>query len=324
MLYSIRHTTRYQYTSPIVESVTEVRMQPRNTDYQQCSQFRLQVRPQARLFTYNDEQQNTVHHFTQPSIHQQLAIVAESEVLVLPRPGLPAWLPNDSWEAIDAASGQHWDWVAPSNDTAPTEQLQQLANELQVTRNEDPLKLLVALNHRLHRSIAYDSGSTHVDSPIDEALQHRRGVCQDYTHIMLALVRNYLRIPCRYVSGYLFHSRTDTSADGATHAWLDVWLPLLGWVGFDPTNDMLVNERHIEVAVGRDYHDIPPTRGLYKGNAGSELTVGVRVRMLQGSAEQNENNEGETAEPTTYRSTAQQLQARYAETLAAIQMQQQQ
>ena len=139
MLYSIRHTTRYQYTSPIVESVTEVRMQPRNTDYQQCSQFRLQVRPQARLFTYNDEQQNTVHHFTQPGIHQQLAIVAESEVLVLPRPELPAWLPNDSWEAIDAASGQHWDWVAPSNDTAPTEQLQQLANELQVTRNEDPL-----------------------------------------------------------------------------------------------------------------------------------------------------------------------------------------
>lgn len=322
MLYSIRHTTRYQYTSPIVESVTEVRMQPRNTDYQQCSQFRLQVRPQARLFTYNDEQQNTVHHFNQPGIHQQLAIVAESEVLVLPRPGLPAWLPNGSWEAIDAASGQHWDWVAPSNDTAPTEQLQQLANELQVTRNEDPLKLLVALNHRLHRSIAYDSGSTHVDSPIDEALQHRRGVCQDYTHIMLALVRNYLRIPCRYVSGYLFHSRTDTSADGATHAWLDVWLPLLGWVGFDPTNDMLVSERHIEVAVGRDYHDIPPTRGLYKGNAGSELTVGVRVRLLQGSAEQTENNEGESPEPTTYRSTAQQLQARYAETLAAIQMQQ--
>jgi len=328
MLYSVRHTTRFQYTAPIAESVTEVRMQPRSTEYQQCSLFRLQVRPQARLFDYLDAQQNTVHHFTQPGVHQQLVIVAESEVLVHPRPSLPECLPDDAWTQIDAgnATGAHWEMLMPDEMTAPTARLAQLARELNVARRSDPLSLLIEVNHMLHRAIAYDAASTRVDSPIDEALDHRRGVCQDYTHIMLALVRNHLHIPCRYVSGYLFHSRTDTSADGASHAWLDVWLPTLGWVGFDPTNDMLVGERHIEVAVGRDYTDVPPTRGMYKGNAGSELSVHVRVRMLQGaaSADDAESLDGEGGETPVYRSTAQQLHARYAETLAAIQMQQQQ
>ncbi len=214
--------------------------------------------------------------------------------------------------------------LAPSEFTAPTARLAQLAAELAVTRRADPLTVLLEINHALHRAIAYDAASTNVDSPIDEALQHRRGVCQDFAHIMLALVRNYLHLPCRYVSGYLFHSRADTSADGASHAWLDVWLPELGWVGFDPTNDVVVGERHIEVAVGRDYHDVPPTRGMYKGNAGSELAVHVRVRLLHDSANDAELPESDSLETPVYRSTAQKLHARYAETLAAIQMQQQQ
>jgi len=327
MLYAVRHSTRFQYSAPITESVTEVRMQPRSTEYQQCSVFRLQVRPQARLFTYTDDQQNIVHHFTQPGVHQQLTITAESEVLVLPRPALPSALSESAWAQIDAsnATGQHWEMLTPGEVTARTPRLAQLAAELDVTRCSDPLTAVLALNHALHRSIAYDAASTRVDSPIDEALAHRRGVCQDYTHIMLALVRNYLGIPCRYVSGYLFHSRADTSADGASHAWLDVWLPELGWVGLDPTNDMIVGERHIEVAVGHDYHDVPPTRGLYKGNAGSELAVHVRVRLLQDAPDADAATaEEEGSEAPTYRSTAQQLHARYAETLAAIQMQQQQ
>jgi transglutaminase-like putative cysteine protease len=103
-------------------------------------------------------------------------------------------------------------------------------------------------------------------------------VCQDYAHIMIALARE-LRIPCRYVSGYLHHSadHADRSSDGATHAWVEAWLPELGWVGFDPTNNLLAGERHIRVAVGRDYADVPPTRGVYKGAAESELAVHVKI-----------------------------------------------
>lgn len=322
MHYKIRHVTKFQYTVPIAEAVTEVRMHPRLTAYQSCTAFRINIRPSARLFAYEDHLGNVVHHFTQPGVHQQLSIVAESQVEVLPRPALPALLGDDAWAQIDAlnAGGAYWDMVVPSAFTEPTDLLNALAHNLDVSRRHDPLVVLHNLNHALHRTIAYAANSTRVDSPIDEALTDRRGVCQDYTHIMLAIVRSYLGIPCRYVSGYLYHSSGDRSADGASHAWLDVMLPGLGWIGFDPTNDILVGERHIEVAVGRDYQDAPPTRGVFKGTAGSDLTVGVRVRAVD---DPKLDDGEEVSESPVYRSTAQQLQARYAETLLAMQMQQQ-
>jgi transglutaminase-like putative cysteine protease len=325
MLYTIRHHTRFTYSAPIAESVTEVRMHPRTSNYQQCSTFRLQVRPHAHIIDYTDHLNNTVHHFTQPGLHQSLSIVAESEVQVNSRPVPPEALSMLAWEQIDAslADGENWEMLSPSSFTERTERLDGLAHALDVTRRRDPLSLLYELNSALHRTFAYDAKSTHVDSPIDEALQHRRGVCQDFAHIMLALTRNYLSIPSRYVSGYLYHRRDDRSADGATHAWVEVWLPGLEWVGFDPTNNLLAGERHIEVAVGRDYRDVPPTRGVYKGNANSELAVTVRVRASQ-DPEHDVSADLETIEAPVYRSTEQALQERYAQALLAMQIQQQQ
>jgi transglutaminase-like putative cysteine protease len=131
----------------------------------------------------------------------------------------------------------------------------------------------------MFRRFEYSPRSTRVDSPIDDALKTRRGVCQDFSHIFIALARG-IGVPCRYVSGYLFHQGAeDRSSDGATHAWAEVFLPDLGWIGFDPTNNLIARERHIRVAVGRDYADVPPTRGVYKGLAGmkSELAVAVNV-----------------------------------------------
>jgi transglutaminase-like putative cysteine protease len=118
-----------------------------------------------------------------------------------------------------------------------------------------------------------------VDSPIEEALRSRQGVCQDFAHIMIALVR-HLQIPCRYVSGCMFHrdeSEKDRSLEGASHAWVEALVPRLGWVAFDPTNNLVGADRHIRVAIGRDYADVPPTRGVYKGEAQSELSVSVTV-----------------------------------------------
>jgi transglutaminase-like putative cysteine protease len=118
-----------------------------------------------------------------------------------------------------------------------------------------------------------------VDSPIDLALSTRAGVCQDFAHIMITLVRTRLRIPCRYVSGYLFHGEgaQDRSESSATHAWVEAFLPEFGWVGFDPTNWLVASDRHIRTAIGRDYADVPPTHGVYRGRTKSELTVAVRV-----------------------------------------------
>ena len=325
MLYHIRHITRFQYTAPVAEGVTEVRMHPLTTAQQHCSAYQLQVRPAARIFEYVDALGNLVHHFTQPGVHQSLAITALSEVQVQPRELPPESLPVAAWQAIDAAneSGEFWEMLEPSEFTERTERLDELAQELGVTRRRDPLSLLYELNGAMNQAFAYDAKSTSVDSPIDEALLHRRGVCQDLTHIMLALVRNYLHIPCRYVSGYLYHRRDDRSADGATHAWLQVWLPGLDWVGFDPTNNLLQGERHIEVALGREYSDVPPTRGVYKGNAGSELIVSVRIRTAQEPEPEPTEADPEAA-PPAYRSTEQALQERYIQALLAMQMQQQQ
>jgi transglutaminase-like putative cysteine protease len=138
--------------------------------------------------------------------------------------------------------------------------------------------LLIELNQAIYDWFQYVPNSTKVDSPIDDALEARKGVCQDFSHIMIALARR-LRIPCRYVSGYLFHEAKDKdrSLESASHAWVEALLPKLGWTAFDPTNNLIGGDRHIRVALGRDYADVPPTRGVYKGEAQSELTVSVTV-----------------------------------------------
>jgi transglutaminase-like putative cysteine protease len=280
MFYSIRHVTRFVYTPPVTESMTEVRMQPRAEGGQRCLKFELHTQPRARILGYRDHLGNIVHHFDIPGKHSQLKITAESTVEIAPAPPLPESLDDGAWEAMDAIdrSGAYWDYLAPSQYAFKTELLAELARELRVKRRGDPLNLLREINAAIYESFDYKPQSTSVDSPIDDALRMRVGVCQDYAHIMIALARE-LRIPCRYVSGYLFHEGNghDRSAAGASHAWVEAYLPELGWVGFDPTNNLIAGERHIRTAIGRDYADVPPTRGVFKGLAQSELSVGVQV-----------------------------------------------
>ena len=166
---------------------------------------------------------------------------------------------------------------SPATSCAPPNCCSNWRSELHLERRGNPLEVLLALNQSLYETFDYVPNSTQVDSPIDDALRTRQGVCQDLAHIMIALVRP-LRIPCRYVSGYLFHDTgQDRSPESATHAWLEAFLPGPGWVAFDPTNNLMGNERHVRVAMGRDYADVPPTRGVYKGEAESELSVTVVV-----------------------------------------------
>lgn len=153
---------------------------------------------------------------------------------------------------------------------------------MDVRRRGDPLSLLRELNTALYQYFDYVPQTTHVDSPIDDALQNRAGVCQDFAHVMIALVRG-MGIPCRYVSGYLYRTQNDheRSAMDASHAWVEALLPQVGWVGFDPTNDLIAGERHIRTANGRDYADVPPTKGVYRGRTASELSVAVRVSAYE-------------------------------------------
>jgi transglutaminase-like putative cysteine protease len=288
MFYSIKHLTKFHYATPVSESVMEARVHPRSEANQRCLAFHLAVSPRCRVFAYRDHLGNNVHHFDIPGQHSYLVIVAESLLDVQYSNKLPASLPHDAWAETDAIvqMGDYWEILLPSEFAQPTPLLQDLAAQLDVRRRDDPLSLLRELNQRLYEWFEYVPKSTKVDSPIDEALRNRRGVCQDFAHIMIALVRG-LRIPCRYVSGYLYRRPQDhdRSTVDATHAWVEAFLPPVGWVGFDPTNCLLAGDRHLRTAIGRDYADVPPTKGIFRGQTASELSVAVRVTASEEAPE---------------------------------------
>ncbi len=297
MLYAIKHLTRFSYHAPVRESIMELRMRPATADGQTCLQFEVDLQPRALVFAYRDCLGNWVHHFDLPRRHGQLVVTARAQVQVEMRPPLPGALPDDTWDVVDgwAARGDHWDFRFPSRFAVWSDPLLDFARSLgpRADRSGDPLTTVRTVMAATHRAFDYAPNSTRVDSPIDEALANRRGVCQDFSHIMLALLRR-VGLPCRYVSGYIAPAPEPGDPAGsadqapaatpaadpttvATHAWVEVLLPELGWVGADPTHDIDAGVRHIRVAIGRDYADVPPTRGIYKGGGASTLTVAVEI-----------------------------------------------
>jgi len=264
MYYSIRHLTKFLYSNPVSESMMETRMHPRSDQNQRCLTFHLSVSPRCRVFSYRDHLANQVHHFDIPGQHGQLVIVAESLVEVQPAQLIPSFLAPDAWDELDSMieQGDYWEMLLPSEFAAATPVLDALAEELDVCRRDDPLMVLHQLNEQMFKHFEYVPKSTKADSPIDLALLTHAGVCQDFAHIMITLVR---------------------SVNSATHAWIEALIPQLGWVGFDPTNWLVAGDRHIRTAIGRDYADVPPTHGIFRGRANSELTVAVRVTPSEGA-----------------------------------------
>ena len=286
MFYAIRHFTRYRYSHLVWQSMMEVRMHPRSEGDQRCFVFQLSVNPRARIFGYTDSYGNLVHHFDLPSRHSQLTIVTDALVNIEPRSVVPKTMDCGSWGDLEelVEKNDYWDMLMPSHFARSSPELEELAREIGASERDgrSPLAFLQDIASGVHRTFSYVKKSTAVNSPIEHALKSRQGVCQDFAHIMIALVRN-ARIPCRYVSGYLYHSGEDghPAADGATHAWVEALLPGAGWVGFDPTTNLLAGGQHIRTAIGRDYADVPPTMGTMKGKADTQLQVRVRVTPSQ-------------------------------------------
>ena len=276
------HTTTFSYQPAVRESVMEVRLQPRSDGPQHCLTFELDVSPAANIMQYRDFMGNTVHHFDIAGKHSEVKVTARSSVEVQSAPP-PNSADAGSWSDLDRAvsTEDYWEMLLPSQFAKSSDRLESLALDFRCERRDTPLQLLTELSQSIYESFAYVPNSTNVDSPIDDALHSRQGVCQDFAHIMIALVRP-LKIPCRYVSGYMFHrdeskETTDRSVEGASHAWIEAVIPNLGWIAFDPTNNLIGADRHIRVALGRDYADVPPTRGVHKGEAQSALSVSVTV-----------------------------------------------
>ncbi len=283
MQYDIHHITRFTYDNPVRESVTELRMQPRTEGFQRCLKFDLSIDPDASADHYVDHLSNIVHHFDIPVFHSEMTLRTKAVVEMY---GVRKWseeLPAISWKDLDLAhDGIHWDYLHPSRFARPTAIIKEMADKFKLGRHQDPVTTLKRFNEVISNEFQYAPQTTHVESTIDEAIKAGKGVCQDFTHIMITLGR-MVGIPCRYVSGYLYHRTEDhnRSAEDATHAWVEAWLPGAGWIGFDPTNNLIAEDRHIRVAIGRDYADVPPTRGTFRGHAREKLSVGVRVTLAK-------------------------------------------
>ncbi len=286
MLLEIRHVTEYHYAGPVRESVMELWMQPQKSGSQRLVSFELDLEPPSRLFSYADSFGNAVYHFDVPQPHQSLRIEARSAVETNARVDLPEALDFNEWHRLKSefVTGDGFEFLQPHGFAVQTAALSEFVAQKGIDdlKKLDPLTALHRLNQTLYESFDYAPGATEADSPIDLALESGSGVCQDFSHIMLAICRSW-GLPARYVSGYLFtdSSEGDRSDPDATHAWVEVFLPSLRWVAFDPTNNMLAGERHVTVAVGRDYADVPPSRGVYKGDEDSQLVVGVSVRQAR-------------------------------------------
>ena len=283
--YEIEHVSRYTYETPVRNCVMSLCLRPHDGDGQHVARFELSTEPHAPFNAEVDSFGNTKHVLNIHREHEGLIITAHSIVDSLPRPTPPESLGAGAWDEVRASSGSFadWDFSHPTALTQPSAALDAfMARTGLDAPAADPLTALNRVMEAVHDSFTYQTGTTSTYSPIDHVLESGRGVCQDYAHVMLAVARSW-GVPSRYVSGYVEMRRGSDGQppEGATHAWVECRLPELGWVGFDPTNRCHADQRHIRIAVGRDYQDVAPTRGVLLGSGETTLEVRVRVRRVE-------------------------------------------
>jgi transglutaminase-like putative cysteine protease len=286
--YHLTHVTEFHYDAPVSESYNEVCMRPMHDERQSCLSFRLKTSPRSRSTPYRDPFGNWVHQFNILSEHRHLTVEAESVVLAHESPAHP----NDSMslEELDAQREElleeHFDFVAPTayvpHALPEVGELMELAEQ---AGGATAMDFVQSASDLVHKRFNYVKGATHVHSSIEDVLKSRAGVCQDFAHLLLSVLR-CRGLPARYVSGYIVPmssaaggpSLEEVIGGQASHAWAEAWLPSTGWIGLDPTLGAPVGLRHVRIAHGRDYGDVAPVRGVYKGQAGQRLSVDVRVR----------------------------------------------
>ncbi len=283
VVYDITHETRYLYASPAHSAVMLLCLRPADMPQQRVLDFAISTEPSTTLHATSDPFGNTRHLLTLRTAAESLRIVSRSRI-ERGQPTRRETAPSGAWETIRSwrDSFQLWDYLKPSALTAETSpQLERFIDKHSLTPGEDPLADLHRLSVLLHDVFQYTPGSTTVESTIDHILETGAGVCQDYAHVMIAIARGW-GVPARYAMGYLHvtGAEGEQAPSTATHAWVECLLPDMGWVGFDPTNRALADERHVLVAVGRDFHDVSPTRGLYVGRGDVAMETDVRVQTL--------------------------------------------
>jgi transglutaminase-like putative cysteine protease len=276
MKFEILHRTTYIYASPVRDSFNEARLQPFSDALQNVDSFLLKVLPAARLHHRRDFYSNIIHHFEILEPHTHLQIESRLQITtrprVLPGPEAAPWPLDRIGEAV--REPRVFDFLQASHYVELSPEVWRLALDATVGLT-DTWQAALALLRFIHTHFQYESLSTTVHTHMRDVLRERRGVCQDFAHVMIGLCRS-LKIPALYVSGYLA-----TEVASATHAWVEVLVPGAGWLGLDPTHNRPADETYVKIAVGRDYADVPPVAGNYKGTTERKLEVKVEIRQLE-------------------------------------------
>jgi transglutaminase-like putative cysteine protease len=274
MILEIQHETHLAYTEPVTESIAEMRMEPVSDSEQSCRSFHLSVSPPTGVFRFVDGFGNRVHHFNVLTPHLEMRVLAASVVETHRR--IPDLASSTALFPLDGELPlEMLDFLHLRGPVRRSEKLDSLVETLQVRSGMRLAEVVSAVSRHIHTHFQYARYVTLASSPIDDILAHGKGVCQDFTHLMIAILRAR-GMPARYVSGYIHRPEKESQS----HAWCEVWLPDLGWVGIDPTNDQLADELFVKVAIGRDFTDVPPNKGLFKGKAAETIFVRVETRTL--------------------------------------------
>ena len=314
------HVTEFEYDGPVYESYNEVHLQPIDDELQNCVGFRLRTTPVSSPTASRDYFGNSVHRFNVIARHRRLRVEAES-VVMTQEPAVEATA-SDTLAALDgqraALLDVHWDFLMPSRHVPAPTGLETLLRAAEDASGGTTAGFVHAATALVHEHFRYAPGATHVHSSVADVLAAGAGVCQDFAHLLIALARAR-GLPARYVSGYLMpqdgaggpQTVEQVAGGRASHAWAEVLAPGLGWIGVDPTLGTPTSSRHIRVAYGRDYADVPPVRGVYRGQAGQRLSVDVLVRPAlddEGCEHIREPDHTTPPEPADHPAAAQQHQ----------------
>ena len=289
MRFQVSHTTEYKYAVPASESFAELRVWPQDNASQRIISRRLEVTPEVRVDHYVDYFGNNVEFFSIPHRHHSLTVTSEADIetaLVQPSEAALDISVGEARQIFNSRRYQLFEFMEPSHHV-PLNQHRRIRK--QFFRQADSFgAALRALNTWIYKNFEYRSGETTISTPIHDVVAQRRGVCQDFAHLMLAILRSN-GIPARYVGGYIEAYDPETTdpelvGAAASHAWVEVCLPGGTWWGLDPTNNQPAGERHIEVAFGRDYSDVAPMRGTYKGAMDQKLNVIVSLERKKETA----------------------------------------
>ncbi len=280
-VFKIHHITKYEYDRPVKESVNEIKLYPYSSGQQETLRHDLVITANPQVFQYADYWGNNSGVFNIIDPHKELQI--ESTFVVRTIRNKVESIPFDSYR-VDLRAVMEKS-LAMQELSAPPQVKNSVAMDELVARVFDPGKsiaqTILECSETVYNTFQYHKGITNVETTVDELLRQKAGVCQDFAHMTLALLRT-LGIPCRYTSGYVCPNKKGLRGEGATHAWVEAFIPGFGWAGIDPTNNVWVTDKHIKLAVGRYFPECSPVKGTFKGPARESLSVYVSVGYEDG------------------------------------------